>query len=127
MHENEIAKIVVDSALGVHRALGPGLFESVYKKILVFELLSRNLEVQTEVPVEVFYKETRIELGFRADIIVCQKVIIEAKSIESIAPVHQKQLLNYLRLKNLRLGLLINFNVALLKNGLHRIVNNLNE
>ncbi|HWA35526.1 MAG TPA: GxxExxY protein [Cyclobacteriaceae bacterium] len=125
MHENEIAKIIVDSALAIHRDLGPGLFESVYRKILVSELASRNLEVETEVPVEVFYRGTKVDLGFRADIIVCKKVIVETKSIEAIAQVHHKQLLTHLRLKQLKLGLLINFNVALLKNGLHRIVNGL--
>jgi GxxExxY protein len=125
MHENEIAKIIVDSALTVHRALGPGLYESVYKKVLVHELIFRGLETQTEIPIGVSYRETKIELGFRADIIVCSKVLIEAKSIETIAAVHYKQVLTYLRLKDLRLGLLINFNVALLKHGLHRVVNHL--
>ncbi len=125
MHENEISKIIIDCALSVHKELGPGLFESVYRKILVSELALRNLEVETEVPVEVFYKGTKIELGFRADIIVCKKVIVETKSVETIAQVHHKQLLTHLRLKQLKLGLLINFNVALLKHGLHRIVNGL--
>jgi GxxExxY protein len=125
MDENELAKIAVDSALCVHRVLGPGLFESAYKRALLHELLSRELEVDVEVPVEVVYNGTKLDLAFRADIIVCKKLIIEAKSVEAFAPVHQKQLLNYLRLKNLKLGLLINFNVPLLRNGIQRIANNL--
>ena len=128
MTENEIATLVLDSAFSIHRKLGPGLFESVYKSILVHELDKRySLFLQKEVPIPIVWNEIKLELGFRADIIVENKLLVELKSVESIAPVHTKQVLTYLRLTDLRLGLLINFNEVLLKNGIHRIVNNLYE
>jgi len=123
--ENEIAKQVVDASYLVHTRLGPGLLESVYLAVLVHELRKRNLSVATEVPIPVHYDDLEMEIGFRADIIVNDKVIIELKSIEQIAPVHKKQLLTYLRLADKRLGLLINFGDALIKNGITRIVNGL--
>jgi GxxExxY protein len=125
MNENEISKIIIDKCIKVHNSLGPGLFESVYETALEFELLNAGLYVQTQVVVPVVYETIKLEAGFRADIIVENKVIIEIKSIEAIAPVHKKQLLTYLRLSNIKLGLLINFNVELLKDGITRIVNNL--
>jgi GxxExxY protein len=125
MHENEISGIILDSAMKVHRILGPGLLESVYEAVLAHELASRNLRVQRQVPVRVVYEGVEISEGFRADMIVEAKVIIELKSIEQVAPVHQKQLLTYLRLCDLHLGLLINFNVYLLKDGFHRVVDKL--
>lgn len=125
MHENEIAKIILDCAFKLHRELGPGLLESVYEETLTYELNKQGLYCQRQVPIPVVYESTRMEIGFRADIIVENKVIIELKSIEAVLPVHKKQLLTYLRLSGLKLGLLINFNEELLKDGLTRIVNNL--
>jgi GxxExxY protein len=125
MTENEISKIVVNSCYQIHTELGPGLFESVYEECLHFELIQQGLLVERQKELPVIYKSIKMEVGFRTDLIVETKVILEIKSIESIAPVHQKQLLTYLRLTNLKLGLLINFNEPLIKNGIQRIVNNL--
>ena len=125
MHENDISKIIVDVCFKVHTSLGPGLFESVYENILEYELYKSGLKVERQVSIPVIWDEIKMDQGFRADIIVEDKVIIEIKSVEAIAPVHQKQLLTYLRLTDLKLGLLINFNEALIKNGIQRIVNNL--
>ena len=125
MTENEIAKIVLDCAFKVHKQLGPGLLESVYEAALAYELEQIGLSIERQKGIPVVYDEIRLELGFRADIIVEEKVIIEIKSIEALQDVHFKQLLTYLKLTNLKLGLLINFNESLLKNGLKRIVNNL--
>lgn len=125
MTENQISKIVVDSALTVHKQLGPGLLESVYEAAMSHELTSSGLLVRRQLPLPVVYKDIRLELGYRIDILVMDKVIIEIKSIEDLAPVHSKQLLTYLRLMDLQLGILINFNVNLIKEGIHRIVNNL--
>jgi len=125
MNENEIAKIIVDCCFKVHTELGPGLLESVYEEILAFELSKQNLKIERPKGIPVIYNELKMDLGFRADLIVENKVIIELKSIEAIAPVHKKQLLTYLKIANLKLGLLINFNEALIKDGIHRIVNNL--
>lgn len=125
MTENEISKAIVDSAFRVHTVLGPGLLETVYQAALAFELQKRGLAVALERGIPAAYEDIKLELGFRADIIVENKVIIEIKSIETLAPVHSKILLTYLRLTDLRLGLLINFNVALIKDGIRRVVNNL--
>jgi len=125
MTENEIAKIVVDCCFKIHTTSGPGLFESVYEEVLCYELLKRNLDVKPQMELPVIYDNIKMDIGFRADIIVENKLIIELKSIEAIAPVHKKQLLTYLRLTDMKLGLLINFNEALIKDGIHRIVNNL--
>ncbi len=125
MTENKLATIIVDSAFKVHTTLGPGLLETVYQAALAYELNKRGLHVVRERGIPAIYEEVRLELGFRADIIVESKVIIEVKSIESLAPVHGKILLTYLRLTDLRLGLLINFNVALIKDGIRRVVNDL--
>jgi GxxExxY protein len=125
MNENEISQVVVDSALKVHRALGPGLLESVYRAALAFELRKRGLQAVEERGIPAIYEEVKLDLGFRADIIVNGRVIIETKSIETLAPIHSKVLLTYLRLTDLRLGLLINFNVELIKDGIRRVVNNL--
>ena len=125
MTENEIATIVVDAAFKIHNALGPGLFESVYEAALDFELQKRGLQVAQQVGLPVHYEGVRLELGFRVDLIVDNKLIVEVKSVGVLAPVHQRQLLTYLRLMDLRLGLLINFNVALIKDGIQRVVNRL--
>ncbi|MCY7377308.1 MAG: GxxExxY protein [Pyrinomonadaceae bacterium] len=125
MHENEIAKIVVDCAFKIHTALGPGLLESVYQAALGYELKKRGLRVLTEQPIPAVYEDVRLELGFRADLLVENKLIVEIKSIECLAPIHGKILLTYLRLADKKLGLLINFNVELIKDGIRRVVNNL--
>ncbi|MGE0826040.1 MAG: GxxExxY protein [Candidatus Binatia bacterium] len=127
MHENEIAKVVVDVAYQIHSRLGPGLLESVYEAVLVHEIRKRGLHAEAQVPIPVVWEEVKLEVGFRADLIVERKVVIELKSIEQIAPVHKKQLLTYLRLTDCRLGLLINFGAELIKNGISRVVNNLGE
>ena len=125
MTENEIAAAVVDAALKIHKTLGPGLLESVYQSTLSFELTKRGLRVVQQLGLPVFYEECKLDLGYRIDLLVDEKVIIEIKSVEALAPVHRKQVETYLRLMNLRLGLLINFNVELIKNGIHRVVNRL--
>ena len=125
MHENDIAREIVDAAYKIHTRLGPGLLESVYEKVLTHELRKRSLEVSVQEPIAVVYEDVKIEMGFRADLVVAQKVIIELKSVEHVLPVHKKQLLTYLKLSDLRLGLLINFGDALIKDGITRIVNNL--
>jgi len=123
MTENEIATAIVNAAFKIHKTLGPGLFESVYEAALEFELRKRGLRVTQQVGLPVQYEEVKLELGFRIDLIVDEKVIVEIKSVEVLAPVHKKQLLTYLRLTNLRLGLLINFNVELIRDGIQRVIN----
>ena len=125
MTENEVAKQIVDAAYGIHTGLGPGLLESVYEAVLAYELERRGLRAVRQQSIPVVYRETRIEVGFRADLIVEDQVIVEVKSVDSVAPVHKKQLLTHLRLSGKRLGLLINFNVVLIKDGITRIVNGL--
>ena len=125
MTENEISKIIVDKCYQIHVNLGPGLLESVYEEILFFELEKEDLKVERQKVLPVIWKNKKMNVGFRADLIVENKVIIELKSVENIAPVHPKQLLTYLKITELKLGLLINFNEALIKNGITRIVNNL--
>ena len=127
MTENEIATVIVDAALRVHRTLGPGLLESVFEAALAFELRDRGLQVQRQVSIPVRYRTVIFDEGFRADLVVETKVIVELKSVERIAPVHPKQLLTHLRLADRRLGLLINFNVELLRDGIKRVVNDLQE
>jgi GxxExxY protein len=121
--ENEVAKQIVDAAYRVHTSLGPGLLESAYEAVLAFELENRGLRVVRQQAVPIVYHGTRIELGFRADLMVADLVIVEIKWVEAVAPVHKKQLLTHLRLSGRRLGLLINFNVALIKDGITRIAN----
>ena len=127
MTENEIARQVVDAAYKVHTGFGPGLLESVYEVVLAYELKKRGLESERQVAVPVQYDSLVFEEGFRADVIVENKVIIEVKSIEKVAAVHKKQLLTYLRLADKRLGLLINFGEELIKSGISRVVNGLVE
>jgi GxxExxY protein len=127
MTENEIARIIVDAAYKIHTTLGPGLLESVYEAILAYELEKRNLRVARQQPVPVAYEDVKLDLGFRADLIVEDKVIVELKSVERTAPVHKKQLLTYLKVADRRLGLLINFGAPLIKQGITRIVNRLPE
>ena len=125
MTENEISKIIVDLSYKIHTELGPGLFESVYEEILYYELIEEGLDVKRQTSIPVYWQELKMEIGFKSDLIVEDKVIIEIKSVESLAPVHFKQLLTYLKITKLKLGLLINFNENLLKDGIKRVVNNL--
>lgn len=126
MTENEIAKVILDVAIKIHKKLGPGLFESVYETIMEYELVNTyGFHVHRQAPICVVWENIKLDLGFRADMIVEHKVISEFKSIEGLAPVHFKQVLTHLKLTELKLGLLINFNEALLRNGIRRIVNNL--
>lgn len=126
MDENAIAKIVVNTAFKIHKELGPGLFESVYESILEYELSNEHgLYIQRQTALPVVWKEINIDLGFKPDMIVERKLIIELKSVEKVMPVHYKQLQTYLKLTDLKLGLLINFNEALIKDGIKRVVNGL--
>ena len=125
MGENEIATLTLDKAFLIHRELGPGLLESFYERILSHELEKEGLNVKNQVGIPFSWGEMKFENGFRADIVVEEKIIIEVKSFQLIAPVHLKQLMTYLKLTKLKLGLLLNFNEALLKDGIKRVVNNL--
>ncbi|MCV9388244.1 GxxExxY protein [Reichenbachiella ulvae] len=125
MTENQIASLIVDTCYQIHTQLGAGLFESVYEEILTYELREKGLKTERQKGIPVFWKDIKMDVGFRADLIIENKVIIEIKSVELIAPVHKKQLLTYLKVTDLKLGLLINFNEALIKNGITRIVNKL--
>jgi GxxExxY protein len=125
MTENELSRIVFDCALKVHQSLGPGLLESAYEECLFFELKKQGLNVEKQKPLPLIYEEVKLDIGYRIDIIVNNKLIIEIKSVEALNDVHFAQLLTYLKLTNCKLGLLINFNVTLIKNGVKRVVNNL--
>jgi GxxExxY protein len=120
---NKLSGTIVDTALDIHRRLGPGLLESVYEAVLTHELRKRGLRVDTQVAIPVVWESVHLETGFRADLIVNGAVIVELKSVEAVAPVHKKQLLTHLRLTDRRLGLLINFGAELLKDGVFRVVN----
>jgi GxxExxY protein len=125
--ENAVAQQVVDAAFRVHTRLGPGLLESVYEAALAYELEKRGLRITRQQSIPVVYEEVRIHAGFYADVVVEDLVIVEIKAVETVAPVHKKQLLTYLKLADKRLGLLINFNVVRIKDGITRIVNGLKE
>jgi GxxExxY protein len=125
MTENELSRIVFDCALKVHQSLGPGLLESAYEECLYYELRETGLNVEKQKPLPLIYEEVKLDVGYRIDIIVENKLIIEIKSVEALNDVHFAQLLTYLKLTNCKLGLLINFNVSLIKNGVKRVVNNL--
>ncbi|MEM9353316.1 MAG: GxxExxY protein [Planctomycetota bacterium] len=127
MDENPISRVIVDAAFKVHKALGPGLLESVYETVLEYELKNRRFQVERQVVVPVRYEGLRFEEGYRLDLLVESKVIVEIKSVETVTNVHKKQLLTYLRLMDKRLGLLINFNEELIKTGITRIANALSE
>jgi iron complex transport system substrate-binding protein len=124
MDTDKITEIIIDTALKIHKNLGPGLLESVYETVLFVKLQDQGLKVHNQVTVDFEYEGIKFNNGFRIDLLVENTVIVELKSVEHITPVHSKQLLTYLRLMNLRVGLLINFGDALLKNGIKRIVNN---
>ena len=123
--ENITATDILDCAFTIHRELGPGLLESVYEKCLEYELNLKDCDVRTQVGIPMRYKQLRFETGFRIDLLVDKCVIVEVKAVEKLTPSHFAQLQTYLRITNIRLGLLINFNEKLLKNGIHRIANNL--
>lgn len=125
MTENELSRIVFDCALKVHQSLGPGLLESAYEECLFYELKKIGLRVEKQKALPLIYEEVKLDVGYRIDIIVENKLIIEIKSVEALNDVHFAQLLTYLKLTNCKLGLLINFNVSLIKNGVKRVVNNL--
>jgi GxxExxY protein len=127
MHENEIAKEAVDAALKVHKSLGPGLLESVYEITLAYELRRRGFEVKRQQPVPIVYDSLRFEEGFRYDLLIHNLLLIEVKAVESVVDVHKRQLLTYLRLMDKRLGLLINFDVPLIRDGITRVVNGLKD
>ena len=123
MTENEIGTIIIDAAISIHRQIGPGLLETVYEAILAKELEKRGLKIERQKPIPIKFDGMKFEEGFRADIIVESKVILELKSIEKISPVHKKQVLTYLRLTGLKLGYLLNFGESLMKDGITRILN----
>ena len=125
MTENELSRIVFDCALKVHQSLGPGLLESAYEECSYYELRKTGLNVEKQKPLPLIYEEVKLDVGYRIDIIVENKLIIENKSVEALNDVHFAQLLTYLKLTNCKLGLLMNFNVSLIKNGVKRVVNNL--
>ncbi len=125
MTENQLAKIVVDLCLKIHRLLGPGLLESVYEEALAYELKKLGILFERQIGIPVSYEDIKMDLGFRADLAIDNKIIVELKSIENILPVHKKQVVTYLKLTKMRLGLLVNFNVELIKDGIIRIANGL--
>jgi len=125
MTENEISKIIFDCALKVHKSLGPGLLESAYEECLFYELKKTGLKIVKQKPLPLIYEEVKLEIGYRVDIIVENKVIVEIKSVDALNDIHLAQVLTYLKLSNCKLGMLINFNVTLIKNGIKRVVNNL--
>ena len=123
--ENELSKIVFNCALKVHQNLGPGLLESAYEECLFYELMKTGLEIQKQKALPLVYEEVKLDIGYRIDIIIENKLILEIKSVEALNDIHFAQLLTYLKLTNCKLGMLINFNVLLIKNGIKRVVNNL--
>ena len=123
--ENKLASQIISRSFKIHKKLGPGLLESVYEEVLCYEISKLNLFIERQKPIPLLYEHIKLEIGFRADIIVEDKIIIEVKAIEALAPVHKMQLLTYLKITGLKLGLLINFNSDLLKENIKRLVNNL--
>ncbi len=127
MHENEISAIIIDAGLKVHRALGPGLYEAVYEKCLEYELKERGLIVERQKFLKINYENLVVDNAFKVDLLVENKVVVELKALDEINNFHSAQLLNYLKLRNYKLGLLLNFNSGLFKNGIKRIVNGLQD
>ncbi len=123
MNENQISNIIIGCSIEVHKALGPGLLESAYQECLYYSLQKKGLAVQKEKPMPLIYEDVRLNCGYRIDLLVENKVVIELKSVESLTDVHLAQTLTYMKLGNFKLGLLINFNVALLKLGIKRVIN----
>jgi len=131
MNEKEeldnITETVIDIAIGVHRTLGPGLLESAYERCMVFDLAQTGLKVEQQKPLPIVYRGMKLECGYRLDLLIEEKVIVEVKAIEKLLPIHKAQLLSYLKLSGCKVGLLINFNVKMLKDGIQRVVNNFPE
>jgi len=125
MDENEISQLVIGAAINVHKDLGPGLLESSYQECLAYEIEQLGLNVKTQVPLPLIYKEINLGIGYRIDILIENKVIIEVKAVDALTEIHSAQLLTYLKLSKIKLGLLINFNSVLVTNGIKRLVNNL--
>lgn len=125
MTENELAKIVFESGLKVHRELGPGLLESAYEECLCYELLQKGVSVEKQKPLPLVYQEVKLEAGYRLDLFVEKKLVVEIKAVEALNDLHMAQILTYLKLSNCKLGLLMNFNTVLFKNGVRRVVNGL--
>ncbi len=121
---NKITEIIIGVAIGIHKALGPGLLESAYEACMVYDLAQAELRVEQQKSLPVVYREVKLECGYRLDLLVEKEVIVEIKSIEKFLPIHKAQLMSYLKLADCKVGLLINFNVELLKNGIQRVVNN---
>lgn len=125
MNENELSKVAVDCMFKVHKNLGPGLLESAYEECLFYELLNTGLLVERQKPLPLFYQTIKMEIGYRLDFLIENKLVIEVKAVEAINDVHKAQVITYLKLSGCKLGLLVNFNVVLIKDGIKRIVNNL--
>ncbi len=123
MDINDITGTIINCAIGVHKELGPGLLESSYEECLFYELVKRDLIVQKQKPLPLVYKEVKLEIGYRVDLLVENKVVVEIKSVDALNDIHLAQILTYLKLSKCKVGLLINFNVSLLKNGIRRVVN----
>ena len=127
MHVNEITREIISAGISVHRALGPGLLESAYQKCMYHELTARGVGFEREVPIPLEYRGVRLDCGYRLDLLVARRVVVEVKAIEAIAPIHEAQLITYLRLGGWNVGLLMNFNVVVLKDGIRRRVLDLRE
>lgn len=125
MNQNQISNLIIGSAIEVHKQLGPGLLESAYETCLEYELNKKRLYVLRQIPMPIVYKDIKLEYGYRMDLLINNKVVIEVKSLEAITPVHEAQLLTYLKLGEYKLGLILNFHVKMMKNGIKRMVNNL--
>ncbi len=125
MTENELSSVIIGEAIHLHKRLGPGLLESVYEECLYFRLIQRNVFVERQKPIPLIFEDVKLECGFRCDLLIEKKLIIEIKAVESLNDIHLAQVLTYLKLTNIKLGLLINFNTVILKNGVRRVVNNL--
>ena len=125
MNENELSKIVVDCIFKVHKNIGPGLLESAYEECLFYELSKTNLNIERQKPLPLFYETIKMEIGYRLDFLIDNKVVIEVKAVEALNDVHKAQVITYLKLSGTKLALLVNFNVVLIKDGIKRIVNNL--
>lgn len=125
MTANEISKVIFDCALKAHRALGPGLLESAYEECLFHELKKSRSTVEKQKPLPLVYEEVKLEIGYRIDLLVEKRVVVEVKAVEALNDVHLAQVLTYLKLSNCKLGMLINFKVALIKNGIRRVANNI--
>ena len=127
MNQEDVATIIIDAALKVHRSLGPGLFESAYQLCLAYELRHRGLQVECEVALPITYEGIRIEAGYRIDMVIENQIIIENKTVEQLLPIHEAQIMTYIKLSKTQIGFLINWNVRLIKNGIKRIVSNVPE